>query len=338
MVAVLSEERRMMENKTANANADVQIPKVSVIIPAYNVAAFICETLDSVLAQTFKAYEIVVINDGSPDSRELENNLTPYLDRIIYLKQENRGAGAARNTGLRRAQGSYVAFLDGDDAWLPDYLAEQIRLIESDGGYDLVYANALLVGTSPWEGKTFMDRDPSNGPVTFEALIGEHCLIITSGVLARRKPIMEVGLFDESLRNSQDFDLWVRLAKRGHARMNYQRKVLLRHRAHSGSLAADGIKSVEGELKVLQKVREWDDLTPSERATLEKTTALRSASVSVDRGKRQLLQSDFLAAAESFSYAYDYYRSLKLRLVLWVLRVAPRSLRWAYKCRSHVNP
>jgi glycosyltransferase involved in cell wall biosynthesis len=312
----------------------LQSPQVSVIIPAYKVAPFIEETLNSVLSQTFKNYEIIVINDGSPDTPDLEKALGGYLDKINYVKQDNKGAGAARNAGLRLARGQYVAFLDGDDAWSPEYLEEQLKLIHSDGGYDLVYANALLVGDSPWTGKTYMDRDPSTGPATFEALVGERCLVITSGVLARREPIIEVGLFDESLRNSQDFDLWVRLAKRAHARITYQRKVLLRHRAHAGSLASDGIKSVEGELKVLHKVSEWPNLTPSERKTLEATIALRTASVEVDRGKRALLAGEFDAAARSFRSANDYYHRWKLRMALILLRIGPRVLRRLYRFRT----
>ncbi len=318
----------------ADAMLKSPAPEVSVIIPAYKVAPFIKETIESVLAQTFTDYEIIIINDGSPDTPELEKTLGPYLSKIRYLKQENKGAGAARNAGLQVAQGRYVAFLDGDDVWYPLFLEKQLELIKSDAGYDLVYANALLIGNSPWAGKTYMDRDPSNGPATFEALIGERCLVITSGVLARRQPIMEVGLFDESLRNSQDFDLWVRIAKRSEARLNYQRTVLLKHRVHPGSLASDGIKSVEGELKVLDKVRQWPDLTKSERTTLESTIALRSASVEVDRGKRSLLEGKFDAAKRSFEFANKYYRSRKLSLVLTWLRVAPTLLQWCYKLRS----
>jgi len=317
-----------------NGTQSIQSPEVSVIIPAYNVASFIKETIESVLVQTFVNYEIIIVNDGSPDTFELEKALRPYQEKINYIKQENRGAGAARNAGLRFARGRYVAFLDGDDAWYPLFLEKQLDLINSDGGYDLVYANAILDGDSPWAGKTYMDRDPSTGAATFEALIGERCSPITSGVLARLQPILDVGLFDESLRNSQDFDLWVRLAKLRGARLGYQRTVLLKHRTRAGSLASDGIKSVEGELKVLSKIRNWSDLTASERTTLEATFALRSASIEVDRGKRSLLQGEFDAAADSFRIANHYYRSWKLTLVVAWLRVAPNFLRWCYRLRA----
>lgn len=324
----------MSQAESLHRSQNAQAPEVSVVIPAYNVAPLIKEAVESVLAQTFDNYEIIIVNDGSPDTPALEKALHPYRQKINYVKQENRGAGAARNVGLRLARGRYVGFLDADDAWYPMFLEKQLELIKSDGGYDLVYANALLDGPSPWAGKTYMDRDPSNGPVTFEALIGERCSPITSGVLARLQPIIEVEGFDESLRNSQDFDLWVRLAKRRDARLSYQRTVLLKHRTRPGSLASDGIKSVEGELKVLNKIRSWSDLTHTERKTLEATIALRTASIEVDRGKRSLLQREFDAAADSFRFANDYYRSWKLTLVVAWLRIAPNFLRWCYKLRA----
>jgi len=311
-----------------------RVPVVSVIIPAYNVAPFIGDTLRSVLAQTFSDYEVIIVNDGSPDTVELEAILQPYLDRIVYLKQENQGAGAARNTGLRAARGEFVAFLDGDDEWLPTFLEKQLQLIRSGPGYDLVYADAQLFGNSPKARGTVMQREPSEGPVTFESLLAERCLVNTSTVVARREPILEVGLFDVTLRNSQDFDLWVRLAKRDGARMNYQREVLARHRVWEGSLASDGIKSVEGELRVLAKVSQRADLTPEERETLSRTVSLRSASVEVDRGKRSLLHGEFEAAARSFRFANDYYRNWKLTIVLWCLRIAPQLLRRVYQLRA----
>lgn len=318
------------QESTNQTAAGLACPTVSVIVPAYNVAPFITEAIDSVLAQTFTDFEIIIINDGSPDTEELEAVLKQYMNRIVYLKQENRGAGGARNAGLRIARGRFVAFLDGDDAWLPDFLSEQVSFALNDGGYDLVYADALLFGDPRRAIGTVMQREPSAGPVTFESLLAERCIVNTSSVLARTQPILEAGLFDETLRNSQDFDLWARLAKRG-ARMNFQRKVLARHRVWSGSLASDGIKSVEGELRVLDKISRRSDLTVSERAALERTVALRSASVEVDRGKRRLQEGEFAAAADSFRFANNYYRSWKLWMVLLALRFAPRLLQRAYK-------
>ena len=118
---------------------NISSPLVSVIIPAYKVAPFINETLESVFAQDLNDFEVIVINDGSPDTEDLEVALEPYKERITYLKQANLGAGAARNAGLRAARGTYVAFLDGDDIWFPIFLSEQIRFLETGDGFDLVF-------------------------------------------------------------------------------------------------------------------------------------------------------------------------------------------------------
>ena len=305
-------------------------PSVSVIIPAYNVASYLRESVESVLNQTFSDYEIILINDGSPDTAEMERVIEPYRDKIVYLLQENQGAGAARNKGLRAARGRYVAFLDGDDVWLPSFLSEMVSLLNSDRGYDLVYANALLFGESSVAGLTYMDTNPSSGEVTCESLLAERCNIITSGVLARKQPIIELGMFDESLQNSQDFDLWVRMAKRPGARMSFLRKVLLKQRHRPGSLASDSIKSVEGQLRVLAKVAQRDDLTADERMAMERTAALRRASLEVDRGKVRLRDGDFAAARVSFQQAYNYYRTAKVGLVLLWLRLSPRTLQRFY--------
>ncbi len=309
-------------------------PAVSVIIPAYNVAAYVGEALESVVNQTFKDYEIILINDGSPDTPEMEKVIEPYRDKIVYLQQENQGAGAARNKGLAVARGRYVAFLDADDIWLPGFLSEMVPFLESGPGYDLVYANALLFGESLVAGLTYFDTNPSSGEVTCESLLAERCNIITSGVLARKQPIIELGMFDEEQLYSQDFDLWVRMAKLPGVRMSFLPKVLLKQRHRPGSLASDSINSVQGELDVMEKFALRDDLTPAERAAMERTVALRTASIAVDRGKVCLKEGDFDGARHSFRQAYDYYRSSKLWLVLLWLRLSPRTLQRLYRVRA----
>src|ERR1043165_2216673 len=142
-----------------------QSPRVSVIIPAYNAAEFIGETLDSVYAQTFKDFEVVVVNDGSPDTEDLERELARFPEKLRYVKQENQGAAAARNTGIKNARGEFVAFLDADDTWLPMFLEKQIELVPRTQA-DFVSADALLTGNAPLAGRTFMEVQPSRGEVT----------------------------------------------------------------------------------------------------------------------------------------------------------------------------
>src|SRR6516165_2038844 len=125
------------------------LPLVSVIIPAYNSAAHIRETLESVLSQTYHNFEVILINDGSPDTEEFERAIAPYRDRIIYISQENRGPSAARNAGIRRARGEYLAFLDSDDVWSPTCLAAQVELaLSRQPSCDLVYSDVLVYSDS----------------------------------------------------------------------------------------------------------------------------------------------------------------------------------------------
>ncbi|HEX6649323.1 MAG TPA: glycosyltransferase family 2 protein [Pyrinomonadaceae bacterium] len=309
-------------------------PAVSVIIPAYKVAPFIRETLDSVFAQTFTDFEVIVINDDSPDTPQLEQELEKYRSRIVYIRQPNQGAGAARNAGLRVARGEFVAFLDGDDVWLPEFLKEQLRLIRSDGGYDLVYADAINFGEGKYDSNTNMTYNPSLGEVTFKKLLCGQCSIVTSTVLARREPIMRVGCFNESFVNSQDFDLWLRLAKDANLRITYQKKVLVRRRVYRGSLASDPLRSFAGELAVLNSMRQRNDLTAAESETLENTLRRRQATVEVLKGKQELTSGEFKKAAASFSEANKYWPSKKLDMVLICLRIAPRVLQQVYRIRS----
>src|SRR5215469_13488576 len=105
-------------------------PLVSVVIPAYEAAGHIASALESVFAQTFSDYEVIVINDGSPDTPQLLQVLRPYRDRIRYFEQGNEGPSGARNNAILAATGHYIAFLDSDDSWSPSYLVEQVRFLQ----------------------------------------------------------------------------------------------------------------------------------------------------------------------------------------------------------------
>src|SRR5271165_3446979 len=136
-------------------------PRVSVIIPTYKTANLIAACLDSVFAQTYKDFEAVVVNDGSPDTPELEKVLAPYMERIVYIKQENKRTAGARNNAIRHARGEFVAFLDSDDTWMPDHLASQMQLFASDTSLGLTYSNGWV--GMPGQEREFMERCPSNG-------------------------------------------------------------------------------------------------------------------------------------------------------------------------------
>jgi glycosyltransferase involved in cell wall biosynthesis len=308
------------------------MPKVSVIIPAYNVAPYIGETLDSVFSQTFADFEVIVINDGSPDTEELERELARFPDSINYVKQENRGAAAARNEGLRAARGEFVAFLDGDDLWRSNYLDKQIKFIlERD--CDLVCADAEVFSDGSHKDETYMETlmpdAPPTGDVTFIGLLSAEQSLITSGVVVRRERVFEAGLFDEELRNSQDFDLWLRLAWNG-TRMAYQRQILLRYRSRENSLSGDEVNVHRRELRVLEKVERSYDLSPAKRAEVVSVIERRRAVLEFELGKLYLARGEFTSARESFGKANQLRRNLRTRVAVWSSRIAPSLMQTLY--------
>ncbi len=312
------------------------VPRVSVIIPAYNVARFLPETLDSVLAQTLPAHEILVINDGSPDTPELEQVLTPYLSRIRYLVQENRGLSGARNTGIRAATGDLIALLDGDDLWLPNYLQSQTAVLAEHPELDLVYCNARFFGAGHiHDGIDYMTLCPSAGEPTAAALIARRCHVFVS-VLARASVLRQVP-FDEDLRSSEDFDCWLRLAAAGH-RLGYHREILVRYRKHAASLSADTTGMARANLRVLRKATSLWPPNSTEASLLAEATARKAAELDTLLGKQALTAENIPAALTHLAAANTFYRSPKLRAVTLLLRHAPALVRTAFLLRARLSP
>jgi len=300
---------------------------VSVVIPAYRASGDIAVALDSVFAQTFPQFEVIVINDGSPDTAELEAALEPYRPRIRYIVQENRGAGAARNAGLRVATGRYVAFLDADDRWAPDFLARQASYLDANPACDLVYADAIVSGESALAGRRFMDAAPSEGEVTLLSLVEQRCNIVLSTVVARRAALVDAGFFDETLRRGQDFELWLRLAWHG-ATLAYQKVVLAERRVRADGLSGDAIAEIERALNVLDRFGRSRTLERNVRTALRIRLMSLVDQLEIEQGKRRILEGNFAAAKYHLSAARE--RPFKLRVVLLALKVAPRIVRAAY--------
>ncbi len=318
----------------------IPCPAVSVIIPAYSVAAYIDDTLRSVFDQTFKDFEVVVVNDGSPDTTRLDAIVYPYREKLLYITQENKGVAAARNAGLRLARGEFVAFLDGDDVWEPNFLAEQVRFIQSNGGFDVVYADAYHFGEG-WDGRTFMETSPSQGNATCESLLAGRCNIVLAGTLARRQTVIDAGLFDEArnLQGSEDYDLWIRISKLSGSKINYQRAVLAGYRHRPGSLSA-GEQFLHNSINVFNKIMRRGDLTISERNVLENTIRRQTADLQIRQAKQRLASGDFEQAAELFKSARKAQPSWKLSAVMTGLKLAPRACqrasRWYDRVRTGV--
>lgn len=299
-------------------------PRVSVVIPAYRASRDIADALDSLFKQTFTDFEVVVVNDGSPDTAELEAALQPYTGRIRYFFQDNRGAGAARNTGIREARGSVIALLDADDRWSPEFLRSQVGYLEAHAECDMVYCDALVTGDSSLAGRRFMENAPSIGEVTLRSLIAQRCNIILSTVVVRRKVIVGAGLFDETLRRGQDFELWLRIAQHG-AAIHYQRQVLAERRVRADGLSGDSIAELQRAIGVLERFGRRPDLDASSRTAVRARLMALVDRMEIEQGKRRLLEGNYAAAR--YHLSAPRRQPMKLRLARLALRVAPRLVR-----------
>jgi glycosyltransferase involved in cell wall biosynthesis len=315
--------------KRVGRNVFEKPPKVSVVIPAYNTARFIAETLESVIAQKFREYEIIVVNDGSPDTELFERAIRNRLEDLIYIRQRNAGAGVARNTAIEHARGEIIAFLDGDDIWMPEFLSSQLVFLERHR-YDMVYCDAQLFGMQSAYRKTFMETAPSDGEATFESILDLRCNVITSGTMARKQSIIDAGMFETERVRAHDFHLWLRMAKNG-AKIGYQKKQMLKYRVHLESLSGDSISRVEREINAFERVGRTIDLTSGERQIVERRIAGLEADLAVEQGKAFLLSGDFGEAAIAFRVANRHRRSVKLGLISLFTRIAPQTLLRYYR-------
>ena len=299
----------------------IETPRISVIIPAYDIAPYITETLDSVFAQTYNNFEVIIINDGSGDTQDLETALQPYLDRIVYGEQENLGASQARNTAICLSKGEYLAFLDGDDIWLPDFLLSQIEFLEKND-FDMVYCDAELFGEPLFAGEKFTRASPSRGKVTTESLISADCNVITSGTILKKDWVVRFNMFDTELPRMQDFDLWYRLAKQG-ARLGYQRDVLVKYRVRLNSLSGTNVERSWRNIRALKVISEKYGLSESESRVWEKQMLVYEAEYELEQGKFSLTRGNFAQAQAHIARANKYFRKPKLLLLMLLLKCAP---------------
>jgi glycosyltransferase involved in cell wall biosynthesis len=318
------EARNKVISKRVGRNVFDTPPKISVIIPAYNNAEHIAETLDSAVGQRFREHEIIVVNDGSPDTTQFERAIKMHLEDIIYIKQRNMGAGVARNTAITHARGEIIAFLDGDDIWLPEFLASQYIFLERHA-YDMVYCDAILFGMRSAYRRTFMETAPSEGMADFDSILDLRCNVITSGTMARKRAIVEAGMFERERVRAHDFHLWLRMAKNG-ARIGYQRQPLLKYRVHLESLSGDSVSRVERERDAFERVRRTIELNQQQHKIVERRIAGLEADLAVEQGKSFLLGGDYNSAGKAFQRANQYRRSTKLALISLLTRLAPRTL------------
>ncbi len=299
-------------------------PAVSVLIAAYNVAPYIAQTLNSVLSQDFAGpLEIVVVNDGSPDTPALEDALAPFRDRIVYHVQPNGGPSAARNTALRLSRGTLIALLDGDDLYLPGYLQKQSALLNSDPGLSLVYGDMEVFGGSQFDGRRLSELNGESEPPSLETLIRGTATVLNTAMM-RRESLLEAGGWDEASRHSEDYDLWLRIAARGKLRRNSA--VLAQYRLHKGSLSSNEVRMAEGRIRAFTKLLA-DPALPTQLAPLvRRKIEEANGAIALIRGKQAFNERNSRVAAKFLAEAARANPNRKVwlaaRFVLYFPRLA----------------
>lgn len=306
--------------------------RVAAIIPVYR-ARYLADALESVFFQSRQPDEVIVIDDGSPDRELLQRAVAPYAGRVRMLHQENRGAGAARNSGLGATSAELVAFLDADDRWLPHFLREQTAVFASNPRIDVAYTDGLFIGRSALAGRRFMAECPSCTEVTAETLLAQRSTVLLSAVLARRARILAVGGFDASLRRGQDFDLWIRMALAG-AVLTSRPSVLALRRLHGANLSGTAIDDTERPIRVLEKALGTMRLTERERLAAADRLRVLRAQLARERGKDLLRRGELGAARRALVEAARGMRTWKLQAAIVAMHIAPWVVRRVYLSRE----
>lgn len=258
------------------ATAVDRAPAVSVIIPAFNVAHFLGEALQSVKNQRFTDYEVIVVDDGSPD--DVASVCQPYLSdpRFTLVRIDNSGLSGARNHGISLARAPLIALLDGDDRYRPGYLDQMVAKMAEFPDAAFVTCDAISFGAG-YDGERFSSRYPQDEPITLLRLLRKNVAVF--GLCTVRADMLKaVGGYDQSLRSSEDLDLWLRLLATG-ATGRLVAEPLVDYRRHAASLSSNRARLMQTTAAVYQKAA--DALAGQPEAALAE--ALRDEAQAISR-------------------------------------------------------
>lgn len=248
--------------------------EVAVIVPCYNVERYLARAVDSVFAQTYRDFHIYAVDDASSDGTA--NVLRNYTPHCSMISQIHGGPAAARNRAIRMSDTPFVAFLDADDEWLPPKLERQIALMKQDSSLGLVCSLSVVSGS---DGETCSaptaDKLPGSGRL-FRHLV-RNCFVFTPTVVVRRRCLDEVGLFNESLAVSEDFNLWLRIAARWNIALLPEVLTITHKRPGSLSVRLPTQERLRNGVAALKHV--WSscpDLPAVERGALRRVLAERT--------------------------------------------------------------
>jgi hypothetical protein len=283
--------------------------RVSVIVPVFNSAAFVGGALRSVFAQSFRGFEVIVVDDGSEDREALDAVLGEWQGRVTCVRQPNGGPARARNTGIRRATGELVAFLDADDEWLPDKLAKQVAYFDRYPETGLLHTG--IVGEPP----SLRLAGPPRA--MFCELFHTAFFINTLTVMVPRRVLDEVGLFDERREvHIEDWDLWLRIAAR-HP-LGYLAETFAYHRP-GGLMSSQIDRTYAAQALVVDKNKALCAVAcATHRAAPERCERARRHVLHRDWGYDRLEGGDRMGAREQLSLALGYApHDPRTRVLYW---------------------
>jgi len=308
-------------------------PRISVIVPAYGVAHLVGDALRSLLAQSFTDWEAIVIDDGSPD--DVAGACAPFAGdpRVRVMLTDNGGVAIARNRAIAAARAPYLALLDGDDEFEPDYLATMVEAIEQHPDIGFVTCDATYTGLRDRAGKRFSSFHAQGGEVTLARVMRQEFHII-AGSMMRRAAFDAIGGYDSTLRSVEDLDLWVRILAAGW-RAVWLDRPLVRYRRRPGSLSMDAMTMISCAYEVYEKLIVTLAGRPEETVARE----MLSRSVAI----RRWIEGQALVNGGDVSRGLDMMRdnddrSLRWRLAMPLMRMFPGLAAPLLRLRQHLPP
>jgi glycosyltransferase involved in cell wall biosynthesis len=274
-------------------------PRVSVITPAYNVEAYLADAAQSVLGQTCRDLELLIVNDGSTDRTGEVADRVQQSDpeRVRILTTRNAGPAAARNAALAVARGEFIALLDGDDMWDPPFLERQLAIFDARPDVDLVTGNGRFLGGRRHGTPARPSPDP-RPPLTLATIIGDEQAVFVMTVF-RRRVFERLGGFDEAVRGNEDFEYWLRAASAGF-RFERNAEPLSWYRQRDDSLSTDAVRMLRGALGVCTRARPLLADRP-ERLLLERQITYYEAELNAALARQALTSGDRSNAARALA-------------------------------------
>jgi glycosyltransferase involved in cell wall biosynthesis len=269
-------------------------PKVSINLCCYNSERYLRETLDSIINQTFKSWELVIIDDGSSDSTE--SIIQEYIKKgypIVYHYHTNKGLAHSRNEAFKRSNGEFIAFIDHDDLWLPDKLEKQLSVFENDPAIDFVYSNCRVHDTIRNKKRSFLRGKQPQGDV-FEEFLRYYPAVISTVVIRRVALLSLDEYFDNKLRYAEEFDVFMRVLMRSRAAYVNEQLAIYRVHPNMASIKLD-LKKEDEILYVIDKLRKC---MPSFDNKYKKSIDYLYSIMAYDRANIQMARLNFKHARE----------------------------------------